>query len=554
MRNSSLTTAILLSGVLSPPLLAQHSHGQAPLTPASRTTPALLGGMGSHHHAISTSSPEAQKFFDQGLTLLYGFNHEEAIRSFQRAAELDPSAAMPYWGISLALGMNYNDPQPPVERLKRAYEQAQKAIELSAGGPASEHAYAEAVARRYSADPKADPKALLRDYNAAMGELSKSYPDDLDAATLFAESGMNLRPWKLWKANGSPEEGTAEIVAELESVLKRDPSHPGANHYYIHAVEASIYPERALASASRLQTLVPGAGHLVHMPAHIYMRTGDYLAAEMSNAAAAGVDRAYIRESGAVGLYRVMYYDHNVHFQSAAAAMAGRYAEARESADRLYADVLPVVSMDPMLEGYLVQPVVVAVRFRKWNEIRAMPDPGTTLPAVRVFWLYGRAVAAAESGDRKGAEKGRAAFQMALAGIPAERLFGPQNTVRALLAVAGHDLDARIARARHDRKGAIESWKLAVAAEDALAYDEPPPWQQPMRESLAAALLVDGRAAEAERVFRDDLQKHPRSGRSLHGLTESLKAQGRFSDAAWVQALFEVAWKDADTKIKVEDL
>jgi tetratricopeptide (TPR) repeat protein len=554
MRHPSFTSAVLLASALSSPLLAQHSHGQRPPTPAARPAPALLEGMGSHHHAISTSSPEAQKFFDQGLTLLYGFNHDEAIRSFERAAELDPSAPMPHWGISLALGMNYNDPQPAIDRLKRAHEQAQRAIELSAGGPANERAYAEAAARRYSADPKADPKALLRDYNAAMGELSKSYPDDLDAATLYAESGMNLRPWKLWKADGSPEEGTAEILAVLESVLKRDPSHPGANHYYIHAVEASLHPERALASASRLQTLVPGAGHLVHMPAHIYMRTGDYLAAEASNAAAADVDRAYLREKGPVGLYGVMYYDHNVHFQSAAAAMAGRYAEARESADRLYADVLPVVSMDPMLEGYLVQPMVVAVRFRKWDEIRAMPDPGPTLPAVRVFWLYGQAVAAAESGDRKKAEKGRAVFQTALQEIPAERLLGPQNSVRAILAVAGHDLDARIARARHDRKAAIESWKLAVAAEGALAYDEPPPWQQPMRESLGAALLADGRAAEAERVFRDDLQKHPRSGRSLLGLEKSLEALGRTSDAGWVRAQFDLAWANADTKIKVEDL
>jgi len=554
MRNLFFVSAVFLAGAMTSPLTAQHSHGQSPPTPAPRRTSALLEGMGSHHHPISTSSPEAQRFLDQGLTLLYGFNHAEAIRSFQRAAELDPSAAMPHWGVALALGMNYNDPQPTAERLKSAYEEAQRALALSARGPDNERAYAQAVARRYSPDPAADQKALLRDYNAAMRDLSKSYPDDLDAATLFAESGMNLRPWKLWKADGTPEEGTEEILAVLESVLKRDPSHPGANHYYVHAVEASRHPEKALPSAARLETLVPGAGHLVHMPAHIYMRTGDYLAAETANALAADVDRAYFRAAGAEGLYPIMYYGHNVHFESAAAAMAGRYAEAKKSADLLYADSLPVASMDPMIEGYLVQPMVVAVRFRRWDEIRAMPDPGPSLPSTRAFWLYGQAVTAAETGDSKGAEKGRLAFQTALLGMPMERLLSPQNAARAVLAVAGYDLDARMARSKRDRKAAIESWRLAVAAEDALAYDEPPPWQQPMRESLGAALLADGKASEAEQVFRDDLQKHPRNGRSLLGLAESLKAQGKSTDAAWVRALFEVAWAKADTKIRVEDL
>ena len=239
-----------------------------------------------------------------------------------------------------------------------------------------------------------------------MKALSEKYPDDLDAATLYAESGMNLRPWKLWNPDGTPAEGTAEIVATLESVLKRDPMHPGANHYYIHAVEASPQPERAIPSAERLKTLVPMAGHLVHMPAHIQMRTGDYVGAEKANAVAADVDRAYIRDTGANGLYPIMYYNHNVHFQSAAAAMAGRHAEAKKAADLLYADVLPVVSLDPMLELFLVQPVVVAVRFRKWDDLRAMPDPGPQLPATRALsGSTDRRVAAAEAGDAAGARQ-----------------------------------------------------------------------------------------------------------------------------------------------------
>jgi tetratricopeptide (TPR) repeat protein len=296
------------------------------------------------------------------------------------------------------------------------------------------------------------------------------------------------------------------------------------------------------------------AGHLVHMPAHIQIRMGDYVGAEKTNAQAAEVDRAYIRATGASGMYPVMYYNHNVHFESTAAAMAGRYEAAKKAADRLYIEVLPVVSMDPMLEGFLVQPMVVAVRFRKWDDIRGTADPGPKMPTVRAFWLYARAVAAAESGDLKGAERQRTAFQAAWIAIPPDLLFGPQNTVRGTLAVAGHDLDARMAEARGDRKGAIESWRKAVAAEDLLAYDEPPAWQSPMRESLGAALLKDGQAAEAEQVFRADLEKNPRNPRSLFGLSESLKKQGRNADAAWVQAQFETAWKSADTKIALEDL
>jgi len=556
MKHVSFLFAAFLSLPLASPVLAQHQHG-APAAPAlAARTATLLPGMGSHTHPITTASPEAQKFFDQGLTLIYGFNHEEAILSFRRAAELDPGAPMPHWGIALALGSNYNDPQPEAERLKKAYEEVQKAIALSSGGPESERAYAQAVARRYAADPGAADKAqLLRDYNAAMRELSTRYPDDLDAATLYAESGMNLRPWKLWKADGTPADGTEEIVRVLESVLKRDPSHPGANHYYIHAVEASQNPERALPSAARLQTLVPGAGHLVHMPAHIYMRTGEYLAAEKANAEAADVDRAYFRQAGAQGFYPLAYYEHNLHFGSAAAAMAGRYAAAKKAADLLYQSVLPAVPMAPeMIEGYLLQPLFIELRFKKWDQIAGVPDPGPKLPLVRAVWRYARGVAAASRGDVKKAETEREAFAAARDALPAGIMLGMNNSGTALLAVATAVLDAEIAQARRNRRGAIESWKTAVAAQDALSYDEPPPWYYPVRESLGAALLRDGRAAEAEKVFREDLDRNPRSGRSLLGLAESLKAQGRSTDASWVQGQFESAWKDADARLRLEDL
>jgi tetratricopeptide (TPR) repeat protein len=526
---------------------------QAPASPTPRPA-VLMTGIGSHRHPIATASPEAQKFFDQGVTLLFGFNHDEAFRSFAKAAELDPNAPMPHWGMALSLGANYNDPQPETDRLTKARAEVEKALALSAAGAENERAYIVALAARYSADPKADRKALELAYNAAMRELSKTYPDDLDAATLYAESGMNLRPWKLWRPDGTPEEGTEEIVSVLESVLKRDPSHPGANHYYIHAIEASRQPERALPSAARLETLVPAAGHLVHMPAHIYARTGDYLAAEKSNARAADVDRAYIRETGAQGMYPLMYYNHNVHFQSAAAAMAGRYAEAKKTADLLFADVVPAVGEMPMLEGFLLQPAFVALRFRRWSDIRQMPDPGPKLPLTRAVWLYARAMSAAAARDAAKVSTLRETFALARDAVPPDTLAGPQNTAAGLLAVATPVLDARIAEAKGDRKAAIESWKKAVAAEDALAYDEPPAWYYPVRESLGAALLADGQAAEAEKVFRADLEIHPRNGRSLYGLSEALAAQRKDADAAWTRTRFERAWKDADTKLRLDDL
>ena len=326
---------VLAGGALSAVLAAQHADMPAAASPQKPVT--LLSGTGPHRHPIATSSSEAQKFFDQGMVLLFGFNHEEAFRSFEKAAELDPKAAMPHWGMAIVLGANYNDPAPVDERLLKARAEVEKALALSASGPENERAYAEALAARYVADPARSDKAkVARDYATAMKALTARYPDDLDAATLYAESLMNLTPWKLWTPAGEPGEYTLEIVAVLESVLKRDPQHPGANHYYIHAVEASKSPERALPSAARLETLVPAAGHLVHMPAHVYVRTGDYVAAEKSNAVAADVDRAYIRETGAQGMYPVMYYNHNVHFESYAALMAGRHAVAKRAGDQLF--------------------------------------------------------------------------------------------------------------------------------------------------------------------------------------------------------------------------
>src|SRR5467141_3661825 len=328
----------------------------------------MMTGLGDLHHPVSTKNAQAQEFFDQGLRLIYAFNHDEAARSFQKAAELDPKLAMAYWGIAEAVGPNYNDPASE-DRFKQAHDAIQKAVDLSSDASPSERAYIAAMAKRFPADPKADRRKAAEDYRDAMREVVKNNPDDLDAATLFAESRMDLHPWGLWHRDGTPEAGTEEIVATLESVIKRDPNHLGAVHYYIHTVEASNSPERALAGANRLASLAPAAGHIVHMPAHIYIRTGDYAAAVKTNQDAAAVDQAYIKASGAQGIYPLMYYSHNLHFIAMCSAMNGNYPEAKKNAEMLAEHVGPAVKMMPPLEGFMTIPVAVEIRFHHWNEM-----------------------------------------------------------------------------------------------------------------------------------------------------------------------------------------
>jgi tetratricopeptide (TPR) repeat protein len=512
----------------------------------------LIAGLGHHHHAIKTRSPEAQKFFDQGLGLVYAFNHDEAIRAFRHAAELDPAAAMPLWGIAYALGPNINLDVDP-EREKAAFEATQKALKLAKDAPEAERAYVQALAKRYSGDPKADLKKLAADFADAMKALSEAYPDDLDAATLYAESLMDLSPWKLWTSDGKPAEHTEELVSVLESVLRRDPEHIGANHYYIHAVEASPNPERALPSAARLAMLAPNAGHLVHMPAHIYMRTGSYEASARANAQAARVDEAYIKANDVQGVYPLMYYNHNLDFESAAAAMAGRYAEAKRAAERASANIAPALKEMPMGEFLFPRPVLVDVRFQRWAEVLKATEPPESLPTSRAIWRYARGVAFAAKGDAAAAAKERAAFDEE-AGKVSDDAVWSLNSSKAVLAVARASLDARIAAAKKDRQAAITAWQAAVEAQDALAYDEPPPWYYPVRESLGAALLLDGQKAEAEKVFRADLERHPRNPRSLFGLWETLKAQKKTADAEWVRRAFQDAWKNSEVEVRMEDL
>jgi tetratricopeptide (TPR) repeat protein len=541
-----LSLAILLSFTI---IAAAQDHAMGTAKPVT-----MMTGLGDLHHPVSTKNTGAQGFFDQGLRLIYAFNHDEAARSFQEAAALDPKLAMAYWGIAEAVGPNYNDPASE-ERFKQAHEAIQKAVDLSGNASDAERDYIFAMAKRFPADPKSDLRKAAEDYRDAMREVMKKYPDDPDAATLFAESGMNLHPWGLWHLDGTPEEGTEEIVATLESVIKRDPNHLGALHYYIHAVEASNSPERALAAANRLAALAPAAGHIVHMPAHIYIRTGDYAAAVKTNEEAAAVDRAYIQRSGVQGIYPMMYYSHNLHFIAMCSAMTGDYLESRKAAEMLAAHVAPAVKDMPPLEGFMTIPMAVNVRFHKWDAILAMKEPDAEMKTTVGFWHFARGMALAGKGRISEAEAEYKIVAEAEKATPPDAIFQMpiNNKTKDILRIAEDVLGAQVALAKKDNAAATGMLREAVAVQDTLKYDEPQDWFFPVRESLGGVLLMSGDGKGAEHVFRDDLAKNPRNPRSLFGLHRALKAQDRNSDAWFVEQEFRKAWKGG-AELKVEDL
>ena len=538
--------SLFVSGVVS----AQDHSAHTQAKPAT-----LMQGYGDLHHPVSTKNAQAQQFFDQGLRQIYAFNHDEAARSFQRAAELDPKLAMAYWGVAEAVGPNYNDPASD-DRFAAAHAAIQKASDLSSGASPAEQAYIKAMALRFPADPKADRRQAAEAYHDAMREVAKQFPDDLDAATLFAESGMNLHPWGLWMVDGTPRENTEEIVATLESVIKKDPNHMGAIHYYIHAVEASKSPERALAAANRLAALAPAAGHLVHMPAHVYIRTGDYGAAVKTNQDAAAADQAYIKASGAQGIYPLMYYSHNLHFIAMCSAMNGDYAEASKTAALLASHVGPHVKAMPPLEGFMTIPVAVDVRFHKWDEILKMPQPSADMKVTTVFWHFARGMALAAKGKVNEAQAEYQVVADAEKNTPEDQVFAMpvNNKAKDVLKIARDVLGAKIALAKKDNAGAIALLETAVATQDTLKYSEPEDWFFPVRESLGAALLMNGDNAGAEKVFRQDLDAHPRNPRSLFGLQQALKAQGKEYDAAFVQKQLKASWKTPSAPLKLDDL
>jgi tetratricopeptide (TPR) repeat protein len=549
LRVSILFIAFLAVGFLACSVAARAQHHRGDETGAPPE--ALRTDLGSLHHPIATTSPDAQKFFDQGLTLIYAFNHGEAIRSFRRAAELDPKSPMPYWGIALALGPNYNETTPEDE--KAPYEAIQKAQELAATAPEVERAYVNALARRFTNESKRDYDKLARDYAAGMRDLSRQYPDDPDAGTLYAESLMDQHAWALWTNDGKAVENTLEIVSVLEAVLRRWPDHVGANHYYIHALEMAPDPERALPSAHRLETLVPGAGHLVHMPSHIYMRTGDYAAAVKSNQDAIAVDKKMLARPGA-GVYMV-YRSHNVHFLTAAAMMDGEYDVALDAAKDLETRANAMVADLPMAESFLPWHYFVLLRFARWDDILAIPVVTEKTNAMAFFSHYAHAVAFAAKGKIAEAQAERASIEDVYKKIPPASSMGMSyNNWQALHEVADHTLAARIAAARGKLPEAIAEWRAAVDAQDRMNYDEPADWYYPVRESLGAALLASGDAAAAEKVFRQDLDRdNPRNPRSLYGLWKTLEAQKKTVDADWVRASFQAAWKGPVDQLRLSD-
>jgi pimeloyl-ACP methyl ester carboxylesterase len=513
----------------------------------------LFAGLGNHHHPVATKSDLAQKYFDQGLIFAYAFNHAEAIRSFREAARLDPTCAMAYWGVAFALGPNINATMSE-EAAREAYQAVQKAIELSPQASERDRAYIAALARRYVKEPTPDRKALDLAYADAMRELARRYPKDSDALTLFAESLMDTMPWDYWTKDGKAKPATLEIIAALEAAIALDPTNPGAHHFYIHAMEASPTPERALASADRLRDLVPGAGHLVHMPAHIYMRVGRYHDATLANERAVESDGIYHTQCHAMGgIYQVAYVPHNHHFLWASATMEGDSAKALKAARYMAANVDRKLIREPgygTIQHYVITPLYALVRFAKWDEILKEPAPDGDLLYPTAVWNYARGMAFAkkkrfDEAQRELESLSRIAQDKTLESVTIWDI----NTTAALVRVAREVLAGELAFERGDIEQAVRRLEEAARLEGELRYDEPAPWHYPVRQSLGGVLLAAGRAEEAGKVFAEDLKRNPENGWSLYGLSLSLKAQGEKRAAQEARARFEKAWAYADINL-----
>ena len=510
----------------------------------------VFKGLGAHHHPISAKDPKAQAFFDQGVNLLFGFNHAEAIRSFREAARLDPQCAMCWWGVAFALGPNINMTMPD-DAVAPAWQALGRARALEPHATAEERAWIEALGARYASDPKADRKALDAAFADAMSQLWKQYPQDLDAGVFGVEAMMDTQPWDYWQADGVTPKGHAvEIVATLEDIIRREADHPGALHLYIHAVEATTTPERAEAAADRLATLMPEAGHVVHMPSHIYYRVGRYADAVRANELAARTDEDYIAACKAQGYYPVGYYGHNIHFLWTSSEMQGRYQASIDAARRLVkaVDAAEVSKQLAIGELFVFTPVATLLRFGKWEAILAEPAPPPEFTLDTAVWRYARGYALANTGDLKGAraERDRLAglvsadlARYTAAGVPA----APMIDLSLRL------LDAEIARTSGDLPGAIKAFRQATDIEHNLPYTEPPYWHQPVSHLLGAALLQAKRPAEAEAVYRESLKTYRLDGWALYGLAQALAAQGKTTEAAEARRQFDQAWRFADVKL-----
>ena len=510
--------------------------------PSNAETVPLYTNLGLHTKRISTNVAATQQYFDQGLRLVYGFNHAEAIRSFTRAAELDPTCAMCYWGIALAYGPNVNAPMDAASG-GAAYAAAQKALGLKSRATAAERAYIEAVAQRYAETPPTDRAPLDTAYSRAMKRVASTYANDLDAATLYAESLMDLRPWNYWRPDGTPYPGTNELVRQLRKVLSRNPNHPGACHYYIHAVEA-VNPKAAVPCAERLARLMPGEGHMVHMPAHIYIRVGRWNDAVQANQHAIHTDEVFIEGQHPMGVYPLAYYPHNIHFLAFASTMAGRSAQAIEASNTLTGKVnLDVARQVGMLQEMLPYHALTLTTFGKWDDVLAQPLPPEDIRFSYAMAHYARGVAHAAKGQWPEA-------QDALDTVTAINAATPDGAEgKTALSIAVHALSGEIATRRGDLEAGLTHFREAAKIEDGGLYFEPPKWYYPIRHSLGATLLKARHPAEAEKVYRTDLRRFPENGWSLFGLAQALRAQKKHSEADAVEARFRKAWASTDVTL-----
>lgn len=516
--------------------------------------------LGGYTRRVTTSSAEAQRHFDAGLRWMYSFNHDEAVRAFRRATEADPSCAMAWWGIAVCRGPHINNPFMDEASSREAWDALTRAKAAAGNATPVEKGLIDALAARY-VDPAAasaanplptDPVArapLDRAYADAMAALHARHPDDVDVTTIYAESLMDLRPWDLWSLDGEPRPETPAVIAALEDVLRRRPDHPGANHYYIHAVEASASPERAEEAATRLRTLVPGSGHMVHMPAHIDVRMGRWNLAAEQNKAAMAVHEGYARVSPRQGLYRA-YMFHNEHFLSYACMMAGRREEAIRAARGMVASIPEEFyeHFAPVADAYTSIEVESLMRFGQWDEILREPEPRKELPITRAMWRFARGVAYAAKGDVAAARSEQARFREYVARVPTGAMMAI-NPAAKVLSIAEEMLEGEIRYREGDIDGAVSHLRAAVAIEDTLQYIEPPDWVQPVRHALGAILLESGRAGEAAEVYREDLRRLPENGWSLFGLARCEEAMGNAAESKALMRRFDAAWDRADTKL-----
>lgn len=509
----------------------------------------LYDGFSNYERPITTNSEEAQRWFNQGMQLLYGFNHDEAIRSFEQAALSDDKAAMPWWGIAYCHGININDPEMTDERSEQARQAADEAMARLDDESDVERALIEALSLRYEWPAPEDRFPLDEAYCEAMGAVNQQFAGDPDVASLYAESLMNLQPWDYWDSNGDPKGRIEEVVTVLEGVMSSHSEHPGAKHFYIHAVEASQDPDRALNAAETLADLVPGAGHLVHMPSHIFIRVGRYADAAASNQAAIAADRAYFKYAPEPHFYAI-YYAHNLHFLAFAAMMSGDFATAQQAAAELEAEVPEAAlrEMAGLIDGIMPSSLHVLIRFGKWEQILEEPDYPEWRFMSRATWAYARSIACSALGRTDQANLEMAEFERRVALVP-EDWFVFNNSVDQILPIARGMIQGELLFRKGEREEAYAIMRTAIEYEDTLVYDEPPAWMLPVRHALGALLMSDGKHEEAEKLYREDLEKNRNNGWALTGLRESLLAQGRTDEAAKYEEALAVAFAGADTKV-----